>query len=324
MLILALAVIAVERDGHDNSILTVCLLKDCLLIWYNFNRIDILNSNFSHKDQEAFLHIPDNIPEVIPITNRNATVDTKELVATIAYIIGVKKHIVEKCFDAECHDTLQMLYASQPATIIRYLCKLRTTLFLKYKKTDIEMRTNLKNLTSLEWYDHENIAQLEAWDVHIIKANYRSDKYMLDINALIAKHIDAAASLFPDWVEWSYIRELFVIPHYSNQVALKREFEKFMKSSLKYTIHQENKGGSYKNGIIGLLIAILSGALIDEAALKLIADAFSSNDLITSVVILFIIIALIVYGVFIKKDHDSTNYYEDVISIIDEAIDKIS
>ena len=109
MLILALAVIAVERDGHDNSILTVCLLKDCLLIWYNFNRIDILNSNFIHKDQEAFLHIPDNIPEVLPITNRNATVDTKELVATIAYIIGVKKHIVEKCFDAEYHDTLQIL-----------------------------------------------------------------------------------------------------------------------------------------------------------------------------------------------------------------------
>ena len=39
------------------------------------------------------------------------TVDTKELVTTIAYLIGVKKHIVEQCFDAECHDTLQKLYA---------------------------------------------------------------------------------------------------------------------------------------------------------------------------------------------------------------------
>lgn len=95
------------------------------------------------------------------LSNRNATVDTKDLVATIAYLIGVKKHIVEKCFDAECHELLQKLYSSQAATTIRYLCKLRTALFLKYKKTDYEMRYNLKNLNTLEWYDAENIAQLE-------------------------------------------------------------------------------------------------------------------------------------------------------------------
>ena len=167
-------------------------------------------------------------------SNRNATVDTKDLVATIAYLIGVKKHIVEKCFDAECHELLQSLYASQPATTIRYLCKLRTALFLKYKKTDYEMRNNLKNLNTLEWYDAENIAQLEKWGIPIIKANYRSEKYMLDLNKLIANHIDDVAALFPDWCEWQYIRELFVIPHYNNPVALKLEFEKYMTSKMYY------------------------------------------------------------------------------------------
>ena len=93
------------------------------------------------------------------------------------------------------------------------------------------MRYNLKNLHTLEWYDHENIKQLEEWGIHIIKANYRSDKYMFDLNELIANHIDECSSLFPDWCEWKYIRELFVIPHYNNPVALKREFEKYMKSN---------------------------------------------------------------------------------------------
>lgn len=168
------------------------------------------------------------------LSNRNATVDTKDLVATIAYLIGVKKHIVEKCFDAECHELLQKLYSSQAATTIRYLCKLRTALFLKYKKTDYEMRYNLKNLNTLEWYDAENIAQLEKWGIPIIKANYRSEKYMLDLNKLIANHIDDVAALIPDWCEWQYIRELFVIPHYNNPVALKREFEKYMTSKMYY------------------------------------------------------------------------------------------
>ena len=161
--------------------------------------------------------------------NRN-TVDTKELVTTVAYLIGVKKSIVEQCFDEPCHDTLQMLYASRPATIIRYLCKLRTLLFRKFKATDKEMLYNLKNLNTLEWFDHDNIAKLESWGIPIIKANYRSEKYMFDFNDLIAQHIDAVSSLFPDWCEWKYIRELFVIPHYNNPVAIKREFEKFMTS----------------------------------------------------------------------------------------------
>ena len=85
------------------------------------------------------------------------TVDTKEVVTTIAYLIGVKKHIIEQCFREECGELLEKLYQNQDATVIRYLCKLRTTLFQKFKKTDDAMRFDLKNLNSLEWYDLDNI-----------------------------------------------------------------------------------------------------------------------------------------------------------------------
>ena len=169
---------------------------------------------------------------------QNTTVDTKDLVTTIAYLIGVRKNVLEQCFMESSQDLLQSLYASQSATIIRYLCKLRTTLFCTFKKTDDEMRYNLKNLTSLEWYDHKNIATLESWGIPIIKANYRSEKYMLDLNDLINKYIDAVAVLFPDWCEWTYIRELFVIPHYHNSIALKREFEKYMANKNCYPFQQ--------------------------------------------------------------------------------------
>ena len=156
------------------------------------------------------------------------TVDTKEIVATIAYMIGIKKHIVIQCFDNECHETLEKLYSDQSATTIRYLCKLRTTLFQKFRKTDDEMRFNLKNIDKLEWFDKDNIRQLEKWGIPIVKVNYRSEKYMLDINALISRNIDKCSGLFYDWVNWAYIRDLFCIPKYTQKGVLKSEFDKYM------------------------------------------------------------------------------------------------
>lgn len=154
--------------------------------------------------------------------------DTKELVATIAYMIGVKKNILESCYNEECHDLLQVLYNDKNASVIRYLCKLRTTMMQKFKKTDDEMRFNLKNINKLEWYDQDNIKQLEKWGIQIIKTNYRSEKYMQDFNRLIAENIDNCSELFPDWANWNYIKDIFIIPNFTKQNVPKKEFDKYM------------------------------------------------------------------------------------------------
>lgn len=158
------------------------------------------------------------------------TVDTKEIVTTIRYMIGVKKNILEQCFGEEYHELLQTLYVNKETSIIRYLCKLRTTLMQKFKKTDDEMRFNLKNLNSMDFYDQDNIKQLEKWGFEIIKPNYRSEKYMLDLAGLISANIDNCFELFPDWVNWNYIKDLFVIPQYTKKGVLKSEFNIYMKN----------------------------------------------------------------------------------------------
>lgn len=155
-------------------------------------------------------------------------IDTKDLCATIAYLIGVKKHIIVECFDSECHELLEMLYTDKDATTIRYLCKLRTTLMQKFKKTDNEMHYNLKNLDKLEWYDLDNIQQLEKWGYKIIQPNYRSEKYILDFTKFINENIDKCSRLFNDWVNWEYIKDLFIIPRYSKKGVLIAEFNKYM------------------------------------------------------------------------------------------------
>lgn len=154
--------------------------------------------------------------------------DTKEIVTTISYMIGIRRHIIENNFDGEYHDLLQSLYADKDATIIRYLCKLRSIMMQKFKKTDDEMRFNLKNIDRLDWYDHDNIKKLAEWGINIVKPNYRTEKYMQDFAALINENINSCQHLFPDWVNWEYIKDLFIIPHYSKPNVLKKEFEKYM------------------------------------------------------------------------------------------------
>lgn len=88
------------------------------------------------------------------------TVDTKEVVTTIAYMIGVRMSALTVSY-GECSELIEKLQADKDATTIRYLCKLRTVLMQKFKKTDDLMRYQLKNLHNIEWYDHENIKQLE-------------------------------------------------------------------------------------------------------------------------------------------------------------------
>ncbi|WP_044973153.1 NYN domain-containing protein [Ruminococcus sp. HUN007] len=155
------------------------------------------------------------------------TVDTKDVVATIAYMIGVRMNALQNSYP-ECTELISRLREDKDATVIRYLCKLRTALLLHFKKTDTAIRYDLKNLNTLEWYDQDNIRQLEKWGFTIIHANHRSEEYMQDFTKLINENIDKCSRLFYDWLNWDYIRDLFYIPKYNKKDVMVNEFNKYM------------------------------------------------------------------------------------------------
>lgn len=100
------------------------------------------------------------------------------------------------------------------------------------------MRFNLTNIDKLpEWFDIENIKLLEQWGFEIIKPNYRAEKYTADFTKLIAENINSCQELFPEWIEFEYIRELFYCPNFTANNKLKKEFEKF-KRNINYYPYQ--------------------------------------------------------------------------------------
>lgn len=155
-------------------------------------------------------------------------IDTKDIVCTMSYLIGVRKDLLHNTYDENCSELLQQLEENKNATAIRYLCKLRTMLMKTFKKTDVELKFNLTNIDKLEWFDADNIKWLEKNSIPIILSNRLAADYSLHINKLIADNIHNCRDLFPDWIKWDYIKGLFVIPKFTDQAVQKREFSKFM------------------------------------------------------------------------------------------------
>ena len=162
------------------------------------------------------------------------TVDTKEVVTTIAYMIGVRMSALTVSY-GECSELIEKLQADKDATTIRYLCKLRTVLMQKFKKTDDLMRFQLKNLHNIEWYDTDNIKQLEKWGFTIIQANCRSEKYMQEFTRLINENIEHYP--FQMYIHWQPAEVGSII--YSDRKFLKIIYGQHNDSFTDYTKYRD-------------------------------------------------------------------------------------
>ena len=165
-------------------------------------------------------------------------VDTMDIVCTMSYLIGVRKELLHNTYDDNCPELLKQLEENKNATIIRYLCKLRTVLMKTFRKTDTSLRYDLTNIDKLNWFDTNNILWLENNGIRVTLANNRAADYSLHINKLIADNIHACHDPFPEWIKWDYIKRLFIIPRFTDMEVQKREFSKFMDKLDWYPYHQ--------------------------------------------------------------------------------------
>jgi hypothetical protein len=162
-----------------------------------------------------------------------------EIVSKTAYLIGVRKGIFENETIPLELDWYNKLNDNKEARIIRSLCKMRTVLMLYLQKIEAEMVYNLKNLHTLpQYFSLNNINQLKGWGIDIIKANCRPMRYILDINMLIRQRIDACRDLYPLWMKWAYIRDMFIMPGSSKEDDIKKEIQSFTSNLYCYPYQQ--------------------------------------------------------------------------------------
>lgn len=154
----------------------------------------------------------------------------KNIVTVISYLIGVddEKFYAEDRFDIPEYEKLKI---NDNATIIRYLCRLRTQFLKHYKSIDDARKYQMRPLESMtEYLDIDGIKYLRRKGIEVNVSNAKSPTYNIaHINQYILDNIDKIKNLIPDWVKFEYIKGLFTIPGgYAgyNGINLKNNYSK--------------------------------------------------------------------------------------------------
>lgn len=167
-------------------------------------------------------------------------VETHTIVSKIGYLAGVEKRIFENPHEPLSLETFRQLETDKNARILRNLCLIRTKLEQNFDFINTAMRYSLKNLDSLPEYIPADSLRTLEWDgISLVRANCKTNQYIMDINQHIANRVSGCKGLFPDWLNWDYIRQLFIMPKGTTEQGIRQAAVEYYahKHQLPYQIY---------------------------------------------------------------------------------------
>lgn len=139
---------------------------------------------------------------------------TYELVSKVAYLIGVPLRIFENEHEPPKLELYDQLERDKNARIIRNLCIIRTAIERNYKRINDTIHMEYRGLLSMpEFIPSASLQQLSDDGVNFIKkSSTKLCHHVIEINRLISDRINNCKGLFPVWINWAYLKELFLMP----------------------------------------------------------------------------------------------------------------
>ncbi|MDD7718328.1 MAG: hypothetical protein PUJ11_02340, partial [Eubacteriaceae bacterium] len=144
---------------------------------------------------------------------------TNDIVSTFSYLIGVDKKYfrsedLENTFASI--EKYSKLEYSKPGKIVRSLCLVRNGFMNNFSR--IVSAVNGSHGISAgihglyEYVDKEAITYLESAGIKFKYHTWAAD-YIIEINTYLSDRINNCRSLFPEFIEWDYLKELFIMPN---------------------------------------------------------------------------------------------------------------
>ena len=184
-----------------------------------------------HSEQTASQ--PPGIPSYNYTDYRNPTY---HIVSLVAYLIGVEKQFFappgEQRLDITEYEKAEK---NKNARIIRNLCRIRTGFEKNYSAIRNAFRYDIKNIGTVpELIPTDAVNGLSQDGVTIYKSRPDADDYIITINRELSNRINAVQSLFPDWINWRYIRDLFLMPSGTKPDGIKSAGYEYNRNRNKY------------------------------------------------------------------------------------------
>ena len=136
---------------------------------------------------------------------------THDIVSKVGYLIGVPKYRFEDDRYRLRLDLYETLDKNKTARIVRNLCIVRASIERNFGRINDMMRKEFKSIFNMpDLVPQDALNQLEFDGVGLrLRANAKLGEYIIEINRLIRDRINNCKSIFPVWLNWDYVRDIF-------------------------------------------------------------------------------------------------------------------
>ena len=137
------------------------------------------------------------------------------IVSKVAYLIGLREHHFADEGRLYKKEIFNQMKLNKNARIIRNLCMLRTSIERGYQLINNAMKSGRRNVLLMEEYvPQDAILGLSNDGVRLAVKDGAAPVYaIVEINKLISDRINNCKTLFPTWLKWEYLRDVFIMPN---------------------------------------------------------------------------------------------------------------
>ena len=121
------------------------------------------------------------------------------------------------------------------ARIIRNLCSIRTQFERNFLKICQGIQREGRNIIGMpEYVSSSTLQQLSEDVIDIYKNLKEPTPFLVNINQNIKNRINNCKDLFPEWLEWKYLSDIFIMPNGLTEEGTKKAAEFYFQNFIFY------------------------------------------------------------------------------------------
>lgn len=158
-----------------------------------------------------------NFSDVLSMINEkehaNKHGEQYDIISKVAYLLGIQKRIFENESEPPKLAVYKKLEMDKRARIIRNLCILRTQLEHNFLKVCQGIQQEGRSILGMpEYMPLDAMQQLSDDGVEIYVHMKDPTPYLINLNQNIKSRINNCRDLFPEWINWNYLSDIFIMP----------------------------------------------------------------------------------------------------------------